>query len=123
MAADLRKEARRLYLEGMPTAAIADLLKVCRRTIERWSNKGNWLKTRKVQEVASLLEKREESDDLEIVEIALPKIGYAFQCVTQGWRIFLNVCNVWAKWEHWKKLMTILIDSARLPMVIGAFFD
>jgi transcriptional regulator with XRE-family HTH domain len=59
------EKAKKLFLEkGLTYAAIATKLGVSSRTVERWSNKGDWKSLRAAEELASVALAEEVSSEL-----------------------------------------------------------
>lgn len=59
------EKAKKLFLEkGLTYAAIASLLSISSRTVERWASKGNWKLLRDTEELASVALAEEVSSEL-----------------------------------------------------------
>jgi uncharacterized protein YjcR len=60
------EKAKKLFVEkGLTYAAIASLLGISSRTVERWSSKGNWKLLRDAEELASVALAEEVSEQLD----------------------------------------------------------
>jgi transcriptional regulator with XRE-family HTH domain len=135
------EKAKKLFLEkGLTYAAIATKLGVSSRTVERWSNKGDWKLLRAAEELASVALAEEVSSELakpipaksvrvamkgfdrnEIFEMAIatlhsaaPEAGIKSQEAAYGQLI--KILQVQQQMEHQDRVAEIEVELKRLQL-------